>query len=167
VRLVALGAEPRDDLNRFTTPEERLAMVWALTVEAWALGGRPMPAYPRTAAPVRLRRLDRRRSETPANEDFQDMLAALLASGVRFLMVGRGAPATGGVELNPAGTPQAPQNAPPQNAPLDTGRQTPYRARHDAAGPFKGISTGRTALVGVALVAPLRAGGTRPRVAIT
>ncbi|HWC02805.1 MAG TPA: hypothetical protein VHF87_08545 [Methylomirabilota bacterium] len=64
VRLVALGKEPRDHLERFTTPEERLAMVWTLTVEAWALSARPMPAYPRTAAPVRLRRLDRQRPET-------------------------------------------------------------------------------------------------------
>jgi hypothetical protein len=66
VRLVALGAEPRDHLDRSTTPEERLAMVWSLTVEAWALCGRPMPAYPRTATPVRLCGLDRRRPETPA-----------------------------------------------------------------------------------------------------
>ena len=66
VRLVALGAEPRDDLDRSTTPEERLAMVWSLTVEAWALSGRPMPAYPRSATPVRLCWLDRRRPETPA-----------------------------------------------------------------------------------------------------
>jgi hypothetical protein len=66
VRLVALGSAPRDDIGRFTTPEERLAMVWTLTVEAWALAGRPMPAYPRTATPVRLCRLERRRPETPA-----------------------------------------------------------------------------------------------------
>lgn len=66
VRLVALGEEPRDPLDRSTTAEERLAMVWTLTVEAWALSGRPMPAYPRTATPIRLCQLDRRRPETPA-----------------------------------------------------------------------------------------------------
>ena len=66
VRLVALGAEPRDDLSRSTTPEERLEMVWSLTVDAWALCGRPMPAYPRAETPVRLCWLNRRRPETPA-----------------------------------------------------------------------------------------------------
>ena len=66
MRLVAIGAEPRDDLDRSTTPEERLGMVWSLTVEAWALSGRPMPTYPRTATPVRLYWLDRRRPETLA-----------------------------------------------------------------------------------------------------
>ena len=65
VRLVALGAEPQDHVDRFATPEERLAMVWSLTVEAWALSGRPMPNYPRAATPLRLCRLDRRRPETP------------------------------------------------------------------------------------------------------
>ena len=65
VRLVALGAEPRGDLDRSTTPEERLEMVWSLTVDAWALCGRPMPAYTRTATPIRLSWLDRRRPETP------------------------------------------------------------------------------------------------------
>jgi hypothetical protein len=66
VRLVALGAEPRDHLERSTTPEERLAMAWTLTLEAWALSGRPIPAYPRAASPVRLCQLDRRRRETTA-----------------------------------------------------------------------------------------------------
>ena len=64
VRVFTLGAEPRDALDHSTTPEERLAMVWSLTVEAWMLSGRPMPAYARTAAPVRLGRLDRRRPGT-------------------------------------------------------------------------------------------------------
>lgn len=66
VRLVALGAEPQDHVDRLATPEERLAMVWSLTVEAWALSGRPMPNYPRTATPLRLCRLDRRRPASPA-----------------------------------------------------------------------------------------------------
>jgi hypothetical protein len=66
VRLVALGSAPRDRLDGSTTPEERLAMVWTLTLEAWALSGRPMPEYPRAASPVRLCQLDRRRPETAA-----------------------------------------------------------------------------------------------------
>jgi hypothetical protein len=66
VRLVALGSEPRNQLDRSTTAEERLAMVWTLTLEAWALSGRSIPAYPRAASPVRLCPLARRRPETPA-----------------------------------------------------------------------------------------------------
>jgi hypothetical protein len=66
VRLVGLGTEPRAHIPRLTTPEERLAMVWTLTVEGWALADRPMPAYLRRATPVRLCRPDRRRPETPA-----------------------------------------------------------------------------------------------------
>jgi hypothetical protein len=66
VRFVALGAEPRDHLDRSTTPEERVTLVWTLTIEAWALSGRPMPRYPRAATPIRLCHLDHRRPETPA-----------------------------------------------------------------------------------------------------
>jgi hypothetical protein len=65
VRLFSTGADPRDDLEHSTTPEERLAMVWSLTVEAWELSGRRMPEYQRAAAPVRLSRLERRRHGTP------------------------------------------------------------------------------------------------------
>jgi hypothetical protein len=28
-------------------------MVWALTLEAWALSGRPLPRYERSEAPIR------------------------------------------------------------------------------------------------------------------
>jgi hypothetical protein len=66
VRLVALGAEPRDHVDRSTTPEARLAMVWTLTVEAWGLSGRPIPAYPRGQTPVQLGQRDCRRRQTPA-----------------------------------------------------------------------------------------------------
>jgi hypothetical protein len=66
VRLVALGSEPVDRVDRRTTPEERLAMVWTLTVEAWSLSGRPIPAYSRSATPMQLCPSDRRRPETTA-----------------------------------------------------------------------------------------------------
>jgi hypothetical protein len=52
-----LGEEPSDDLSATSTPEERLAMMWPLAVEAFSLSGRPMPSYPRGGAPVALRRL--------------------------------------------------------------------------------------------------------------
>jgi hypothetical protein len=57
VRVYRLGAEPPDDLSATSTPEERLAMMWPLAVEAFSLSGRPMPAYRRAEAPVAVRRL--------------------------------------------------------------------------------------------------------------
>lgn len=57
VRRLRLGQEPGDDLSGFTTAEERLAMVWELTVGAWAVAGRKIPDYPRERAPVSRRPL--------------------------------------------------------------------------------------------------------------
>lgn len=48
-----LGAEPSDDLGAITTPEERLAMMWPLALEAWSMTGRPLPTYVRGETPVR------------------------------------------------------------------------------------------------------------------
>jgi hypothetical protein len=53
VRKFRLGEEPSDDLSHATTAEERLAMVWTLTLEAWALLGEPLPEYTRETMPVR------------------------------------------------------------------------------------------------------------------
>jgi len=55
VRVYRLGAEPSDDLSA-TPPEERLAMVETLSLEAFPLSGRSLPAYRREESPVRLRR---------------------------------------------------------------------------------------------------------------
>ena len=57
VHVHRLGAEPGDDLSATTTAEERLAMMWPLAVEAFALSGCPLPGYRRTEAPVTVRRL--------------------------------------------------------------------------------------------------------------
>jgi hypothetical protein len=57
VRVYRLGAEPSDDLSATSTPEERLAMMEGLALEAFALTGRPLPAYRRADTPVALRRL--------------------------------------------------------------------------------------------------------------
>ena len=57
VRVYRLGAEPSDDLSATTTPEERLAMMEPLALEAFALSGRSWPAYRRAESPVCLRRL--------------------------------------------------------------------------------------------------------------
>lgn len=54
VRVFPLGREPGDDLSATTTPEQRLAMMWPLALEAWALTGRPMPDYARETMPVRV-----------------------------------------------------------------------------------------------------------------
>lgn len=40
-----------------STPGERLAMVWRLTLDAWAFAGRPLPDYERSEAPGRVLRL--------------------------------------------------------------------------------------------------------------
>jgi len=57
VRVYRLGAEPPDDLGTTSTPEERLAMMWPLALEAFSLTGCRFPAYPRAETPVALRRL--------------------------------------------------------------------------------------------------------------
>jgi hypothetical protein len=38
------------------SPEQRVAMVWALTLDAWAIRGEPIPDYPRALAPGRILR---------------------------------------------------------------------------------------------------------------
>ncbi|HEY2954567.1 MAG TPA: hypothetical protein VGK89_04910 [Candidatus Eisenbacteria bacterium] len=53
VRKFTLGNEPGDDLSASTTAEERLAMMWPLALEAWALSGARVPDYDRRNAPVR------------------------------------------------------------------------------------------------------------------
>ena len=52
VRVFRLGDEPGDDLSAATSPEERLAMVGTLTLEAWSLSGQPMPDYRRGETPI-------------------------------------------------------------------------------------------------------------------
>ncbi len=51
LRAYALADEPlRDPLDR-TTVDERVAAVWPLTREAWAIAGKEVPVYLRSAAP--------------------------------------------------------------------------------------------------------------------
>ena len=56
VRRYVLGREPGDDLSASTTPEERLAMMWPLALEAWTLTGSGVPEYDRREAIVRVLR---------------------------------------------------------------------------------------------------------------
>jgi hypothetical protein len=53
VKVFPLGGEPGEDLSATTTPSERLAMVAALSEEAWVLTGIPMPHYLRQQIPIR------------------------------------------------------------------------------------------------------------------
>jgi len=52
VRRFRLGDEPGDDLSNTTSAAERVAMVWRLTLDAWAASGRPFPEYSREHTPI-------------------------------------------------------------------------------------------------------------------
>ncbi len=54
VRIFPLGQEPGDDLSASTSAVERLAMLWALSEEAWAFAGFTMPTYGRHEIPIRI-----------------------------------------------------------------------------------------------------------------
>ena len=58
VRIFPLGGEPAEDLSATPTASERLAMVAALSMEAWLLTGIPMPEYSRQEIPMRRVPLD-------------------------------------------------------------------------------------------------------------
>jgi hypothetical protein len=51
-RVVPLSSPEAGDSRMGGTVEERLAAVTALTLEAWRLAGRPLPAYTRATMPV-------------------------------------------------------------------------------------------------------------------
>jgi hypothetical protein len=53
-RAAKLGEEAGDDLSDWTTPAQRLEMMWPLALEAWRLSGRPFPEYVRQTIPVRI-----------------------------------------------------------------------------------------------------------------
>jgi hypothetical protein len=65
IRRYRLGEEPGDDLSASTTAEERLAMVWLLTLDAWASAGKALPTYARSETPIRAVPSGVRRPETP------------------------------------------------------------------------------------------------------
>ena len=53
IRVFRLGEEPPDDVSHLT-PDERIALVWPLTVRAWRLSGRELPDVPRSQWPGRV-----------------------------------------------------------------------------------------------------------------
>ncbi len=54
VKVFRLGEEPGDDLSDRTTPEERIAMMWRLAVDAWTAAGLCLPGYTRDRMPGRV-----------------------------------------------------------------------------------------------------------------
>lgn len=54
IRRFKLGEEPSEDLSASTTAEERLDMVWRLTLDAWRSAGLSMPEYTRETMPGRV-----------------------------------------------------------------------------------------------------------------
>ena len=48
-----LGEEPADDFTTFTV-EQRLAMTWRMSRDAWASAGRALPEYSRSEMPIRV-----------------------------------------------------------------------------------------------------------------
>jgi hypothetical protein len=52
---VSLAQEDSPDVTSLD-PSARIAMVWPVTLDAWAASGRPMPNYERANAPGRIRR---------------------------------------------------------------------------------------------------------------
>ena len=71
VRKFRLGEEPADDFSAFTV-EERLAMTWQMTCDAWASAGRPLPVYSRSEMPIRVvqrQRLAEERERAKERED--------------------------------------------------------------------------------------------------
>jgi hypothetical protein len=61
VTSLAAAAEAAD-LSTATTPEQRVAMVWELTLGAWAVSGRPLPEYTRAEMPGSVSVVKRRAS---------------------------------------------------------------------------------------------------------
>lgn len=51
IRVSRLRDDASDVLE--TTPEQRLAMMWELVTQAWAIAGRAIPDYDRAHTPVR------------------------------------------------------------------------------------------------------------------
>ncbi len=72
MRTFPLGGEPSDDISRYTTATERLAMMWPLSRNAWLLAGRPLPDYARHSVPGRVMR--------PAGRD-KDLLDLRILEG--------------------------------------------------------------------------------------
>jgi hypothetical protein len=54
IRSFPIEDQPPDDISAQTTPQQRLAMMWSLAVEAWRVSGRAIPNYDRAQIAARL-----------------------------------------------------------------------------------------------------------------
>jgi hypothetical protein len=63
-RVVSLHSEEASDARMGGTPDERVAAVAALTLEAWRVAGRSLPRYTRATMPVALSTLKDQVSST-------------------------------------------------------------------------------------------------------
>lgn len=68
IRVFRLGEEPGGDLSACTTPEERIAMMWPLALDAWTSAGRRLPGYSRDRMPGRLVRTPSPRTDLRARQ---------------------------------------------------------------------------------------------------
>ena len=68
VSVYRLGQEPPEDLSDVTTAAERLAMMWPLAKEAFALAGHSVAPVPRSEMPVVVRRLGDPASGDPTGQ---------------------------------------------------------------------------------------------------
>ncbi len=50
IRKTTLGDDADGDVLR---GPEAVSLVWSLTLQSWALAGKPVPSYPRSEIPVR------------------------------------------------------------------------------------------------------------------
>lgn len=50
-KLTLKASEASANAPPASTPSERVAMVWQLTLDAWAMSGAPLPTYTRAAMP--------------------------------------------------------------------------------------------------------------------
>lgn len=50
--ITRLGEEPPDGVD--TSPEERIEMMWELSVRAYGMAGIPIPDYDRANTPIRI-----------------------------------------------------------------------------------------------------------------
>ena len=66
IEVFRLGEEPGDDLSDRTTPEEGIAMMWRLAVDAWTSAGLRLPGYTRDRMPGRVIRAPFPRASTDA-----------------------------------------------------------------------------------------------------
>lgn len=65
-RVVKIGLTAASEPDENLSPAVALAAMWQLALDAWAMTGRPLPAYSRADAPVRRLAMDAPAHARPA-----------------------------------------------------------------------------------------------------